>query len=202
MKQLLAALAALSLLAVPVSAERLVIGEFIAASLSEDTTGAEFEMDGYGIDTFYFNENNNLYLGISWGSVSGSERVCELEFCLDFDLHFSIAEFAAGYSLENGFTPFASISFSQTALDFGLSGPGIVDVIEDEDSLNVGSFYGHSGKRFMFSLNGLNADVQSLRVGGFYTLDLNNIVLGGSFETPTDSFLDSYIISAGIGYMF
>ena len=54
----------------------------------------------------------------------------------------------------------------------------------------------------MFSLNGLDADVQSLRVGGFYTFDFHNIVIGGSLETPTDSFLDSWIISAGIGYRF
>ena len=201
MKQLLAALAALSLLAVPVSAERLVIGEFTAVSLSEDTTGAEFEMDGVSLDTFYFNENNNLYLGVSAGSVTGSDQLCDFEFCVDFDVHLYYSEFAAGYSLENGFTPFVSISYSQTVLDFGFSGLGIVDVTEREDSLNIGTFYGESGKRVMFSLNGLDGE-QSLRVGGFYTLDLNSIVLGGSFETPTDSFLDAYIISAGIGYMF
>ena len=199
MKQLLAALAALSLLAVPVTAERLVIGEFTAVSLTEDTTGAEFEMNGVSADTFYFNENNNLYLGVSAGSVTGSDQLCDLEFCVDFDVHLYYSEFAIGYSLENRFTPFVSISASQTVLDFGFSG---LDVTEREESFNIGSFYGDSGKRFMFSLNGLNADVQSLRVGGFYTLDLNNMVLGGSFETPTDSFLDSYIISAGIGYMF
>ena len=158
MKQLLAALAALSLLAVPVSAERLVIGEFTAASLSEDTTGAEFEMDGVGVDTHYFNENNNLYLGISVGSVWGSDQLCDLEFCLDFDAHLSVAEYALGLSLENGFTPFASIAFTYTELDFGFSGQGIVDVTDSEVSFNIGSFYGDSGKRFMFSLNGLNAE--------------------------------------------
>lgn len=202
MKQLLAALAAFLLLAAPVSAERLVIGEFTAVSLSEDTTGAEFEVNGVSFDYFYFNETNNLYIGSSGGSVTGSDRVCDLEFCLDFDVHFAFAEFALGYSLENGYTPFASIATSYTVLDFGVSGQGIVDVTEQEDLLNIGTFYGDSGKRFMFSLNGLNEDVQSLRVGGFYTLDFWNFVLGGSFETPTDSFLDSWIISAGIGYMF
>lgn len=146
--------------------------------------------------------NQQFVHRIFGGSVTGSDRVCDLKFCLDFDVHFSFAEFALGYSLEYGFTPFALIATSYTVLDFGVSDQGIVDVTEDEDSLNIGTFYGDSGKRFMFSLNGLNEDVQSLRVGGFYTLDIHNIVLGGSFETPTDGFLDSWFISAGIGYSF
>ena len=171
-------------------------------SLSEDSTNAEFEMNGVSVDYFHFNESNDLYFGISAGSVTGSDRICDLESCVDFDVNLHYSELAIGYSLENSFTPFASIAFSETALDFGFSGRGIGNVIEDEDSLNVGTFYGDSGKRLMFSLNGLDGDEQSLRVGGFYTLDFNNIVLGGSFETPTDSFLDSYIISAGIGYLF
>ena len=202
MKQLLAAFAAFLLLAAQVTAENVIVGEFTTVSLSEDTTDAEFEMSGVSVDYFHFNENNDFYYGTSGGSVKGSDRICDLEFCLDFDVHLIYTEFAIGYSLENSFTPFASIGFSETTLDFGISGPGVVDVTEDETSLNIGTFYGDSGKRLMFSLNGLDGDDQSLRVGGFYTLDFNNIVLGGSFETPTDGFLDSYIISAGIGYLF
>ena len=202
MKQLWAAIAALVLLAAPVSAERVVLGELTSVSLYEDSTGTEFEMNGVSGDYFHFNETNGLYFGSSGASVTGSDRICELEFCVDFDVSLRLAEIAIGYSLENSFTPFASITFSQTTLDFGLSGQGIVDVTDDEETLNIGTFYGDSGKRIMFSLNGLDADEQSLRVGGFYTFDFWNFVLGGSFETPTDSFLDSYIISAGIGYSF
>lgn len=203
MKQLLATLATFLLLAAPATAENVIVGEFTSASLSEDTTDAEFEMNGVTFDWFHFNENNDMYFGTSGGSVTGSDQICDLEFCLDFDVNLTFTEFAIGYSLENRFTPFASIAFSETELDFGDSGLGFFGVVtEDQTSLNVGTFYGESGRRFMCSLNNLDGDEQSLRVGGYYTLDFNNIVLGGSFETPTESFFDSYIISAGIGWSF
>ncbi len=202
MKQLAATLAALLLLAIPVTAENVIVGEFTSVSLSEDTTDAEFEMNGISVDWYHFNESNDMYFGTSGGSVTGSDQVCAPEFCLDFDVELVYTEFAIGYSLENRFTPFASIAFSETVLDFGVSGLGIVDVTQDETSLNVGTFYGDIGRRFMFSLNNLDGDEQSVRVGGYYTLDINNIVLGGSFETPIESFGDSYIISAGIGWSF
>ncbi|MXW53446.1 MAG: hypothetical protein F4X44_10115 [Gammaproteobacteria bacterium] len=202
MKQLLATLATFLLLVAPAMAENVIVGEFTSVSLSEDTTDAEFEMNGVSVDWYHFNESNDMYFGTSGGSVSGSDRLCDIDFCLDFDVDLTYTEFAIGYSLENRFTPFASIAFSETVLDFGVSGLGIVDVTQDETSLNAGTFYGDSGGRFMISLNNLDGDEQSLRVGGYYTLDFNNIVLGGSFESPTESFLDSYIISAGIGWSF
>jgi hypothetical protein len=179
-----------------------VVGEFTEVRLSEDSTNAEFDMNGVSADYFHFNDSNDFYYGTSGGTVRGSDRVCDLELCLDFDVQLTYAEFAVGYSLENRFTPFASVTFSQTVLDFGTPGQGVVELTEDESSFNIGTFYGDSGKRFMFSMNGFDGDDHSLRVGGYYTLDFNNIVLGGSFETPTDSFLDSWIISAGIGYSF
>ena len=202
MQHLAATLAAFLLLAVPVSAENVLVGEFSSVSLTDDSTDIELEMNGVSVDWFHFNESNDMYFGTSGGYVTGNDQVCNLESCVDFDVILFSTEFAIGYSLENGFTPFASFTFSESTFDFGVSGQLIHDVTEDENSLSVGTFYGDSGKRFMFSLNGLDGDEQSVRVGGFYTLDFWNFVLGGSFETPTDGFMDSWIISAGIGFSF
>ncbi len=205
MKRIGTAIMALALLAVPATAEQVLFGGLASVSIDDDDT--ELDMDGLYAEYLYFGEDNNLFIGAIATTVQGIDDICIYTVaagsCFDIETTTSGIGLAVGYDFDdNPFTPFASISFSESDVEFEFPETDVkISNTTEETSLAIGTHIGDVGRRLSISLDGIDDDNQSLTVGGYYTMD-NNFVLAGSLGSPVDNIGDTWSMVLGVGWSF
>lgn len=205
MTRIATSLIALVLLTVPAHAEQVaLVGLGFLSYKFEDESTDKF-LGGLGGEYLYFGEENNLFFGASLARFT----VCRVSAdlfggCGDWKEPWYKTKLSAGYDLENSlFTPYVSLLHSRLDLDFEIFEDfRIFEETSNDTSLGLGTYIGNPGFRGFAALQGIGADELSFAVG-VYRTRWNNMVLGGSYETPVDDpFNLLSTINLSIGYSF
>ena len=205
LKRIATSLIALVLLTVPAHAEQVALVGLGTLSYKLEDESTDKFLGGLGGEYLYFGEENNLFFGASLARFT----VCRASAdwgCGDWKEPWYKTKLSAGYDLENSlFTPYVSVLHSRLDLDFEIHEDfRILEETSNDTSLGLGTYIGNPGPGFrgFAALQGIGGAELSFAVG-VYRTRWNNMVLGGSYETPVDDpFNLLSTINLRIGYSF
>ena len=189
----------------PAHAEQVVLVGLGSLSYKLEDESTDKFLGGLGGEYFYFGEENNLFFGASLARFTVCRASADFG-CGDWKEHWYKTKLSAGYDLENSlFTPYVSVLHSRLDLDFGIHEDyRIFEETSNDTSLGLGTYIGNPGPGFrgFAALQGIGAGELSFAVGVYFTR-WNNMVLGGSYETPVDDpFNLLTTLNLRIGYSF
>lgn len=183
---------------IPISAEQLILGTYSTSTGYDETEELMFDLRGFDFSYMNFTDTGWYFSG-GFGFAEGEDNPCDrydYYICLEVDATVRSATFQVGYDLDGPWIPFVSLEYSNTNIDL---------VIADDDqaktSLEVGTWLGNEGRRFMVALTGVEPAKLSISIGAYTTFG-NNLALTGDLSTTTDEFGSSWAWSVGLGYSF
>lgn len=198
-KWLSAPIVALVTIAVPLSADQLVLGAYSHATVEDEEATIDFEIGGFNF--LYANFNGDLYWSVGAGVAKGEDELCAEDFCIDFEIQTRITEFSLGVNLNNLFTPFVTLGRSDSDIDWGITGLGLADTSDSETSIDVGSWIGGADRRFQIAVLGVDSDDRAASIGGYTVLD-SGLTVAGFFSKSIEGPGDAMGISIGLGWSF
>ena len=199
MKLLIVPIVALLTLAIPISADQLVLGAYSHATVDDEEASIDFEVGG--LNFMYANFEGDLFWAIGAGGARGEDELCQLDFCIDFETQSRTLDLSLGFNFNNWLTPFVRLARTNTDIDWGVTGLGLADASDSESSIDAGLWIGRKDRRIQVAALGVDDEYRAVSIGGYTVLN-NGLALAAFFSKSIEGEGDATGISVGLGWSF